>query len=133
MWSRYHSRRADSAGWSECRSFKHRLLSKSSFTDPGNGSRGLTGQLNPRQWKRHLDDQFWRCELIAFAGGSFNLTIDDLFLTKANLSDPITAHISDVVTGVPEPSTWAMMIVGFARVVYMTNRRRKRFTAFSAA
>jgi len=29
------------------------------------------------------------------------------------------------VTAVPEPSTWAMMILGFAGVGYMTYRRRK--------
>jgi hypothetical protein len=30
-----------------------------------------------------------------------------------------------VTSGVPEPSTWAMMILGFAGVGYMTYRRRK--------
>jgi hypothetical protein len=55
-----------------------------------------------------------------FTGSSFS---NDLFLTKTNLSDPITGHISNVViAGVPEPSTWAMVILGFAGVGYMTYR-----------
>jgi hypothetical protein len=36
------------------------------------------------------------------------------------------------VAAVPEPSTWAMMILGFAGVGYMTYRRRKQSTALSA-
>jgi hypothetical protein len=41
--------------------------------------------------------------------------VDDVFLTKTNLSDPITGHISNVViVGVPEPSTWAMVILVLA-------------------
>jgi hypothetical protein len=38
----------------------------------------------------------------------------------------ITGSISNpVIAAVPEPSTWAMMILGFAGVGYMTYRRRK--------
>ena len=33
------------------------------------------------------------------------------------------------ITAVPEPSTWAMMILGFVGVGYMTYRRRKQATA----
>jgi hypothetical protein len=41
--------------------------------------------------------------------------VDDVFLTKTNLSDPITGQISNVViVGVPEPSTWAMVILVLA-------------------
>ena len=38
-----------------------------------------------------------------------------------------------VTAAVPEPSTWAMMILGFAGVGYMTYRRGKQSTAHSAA
>lgn len=38
-----------------------------------------------------------------------------------------------VVDAVPEPSTWAMMILGFAGVSYMAYRRRKQTTALTAA
>lgn len=37
------------------------------------------------------------------------------------------------VTGVPEPSTWAMMILGFAGVGFLTYRRRKQLAAFTEA
>ncbi|MCK1636330.1 PEPxxWA-CTERM sorting domain-containing protein [Bradyrhizobium sp. 157] len=33
------------------------------------------------------------------------------------------------VAAVPEPSTWAMMILGFAGVGYMTYRRKRRAAA----
>ena len=51
-----------------------------------------------------------------------------LALTNVAPFDPNT-----VTPGVPEPSTWAMMILGFASVGYMTYRRRKQSTALSAA
>jgi hypothetical protein len=33
--------------------------------------------------------------------------------------------VQEIATAVPEPSTWAMMLLGFAGVGYMTYRRRK--------
>jgi hypothetical protein len=41
------------------------------------------------------------------------------FLGQADLS------VAQISAAVPEPSTWAMMIMGFAGVGYMTYRRRK--------
>jgi outer membrane lipase/esterase len=38
-----------------------------------------------------------------------------------------------VVAGVPEPSTWAMMIVGFAGIGFMVFRRRNQSAAITAA
>ena len=43
-------------------------------------------------------------------------------------SNPITLT---AVAPVPEPSTWAMMILGFAGVGYMTYRRRKQTASFA--
>jgi hypothetical protein len=40
-----------------------------------------------------------------------------------------TLVISEVTTAVPEPSTWAMMILGFAGVGYLAYRRRNQFAA----
>jgi hypothetical protein len=45
----------------------------------------------------------------------------------------ISLAFDGVAPSVPEPSTWAMMILGFAGVGYMTYRRRKQSTAPSAA
>lgn len=40
------------------------------------------------------------------------------------------AWMTRVVAAVPEPSTWAMMILGFAGVGFMAYRRRNQATAF---
>jgi hypothetical protein len=48
-------------------------------------------------------------------------TVDNLTLAQAGIS------------AVPEPATWAMMILGFFGVGYMTYRRRKQSTALGAA
>ena len=40
-------------------------------------------------------------------------------------TDHITANVTTGVGSVPEPSTWAMMILGFAGVGFMGYRRRK--------
>ena len=106
------------------------------FTDPGNGGSTfdatLTGMLNPGNGNGTVTINFGGAQLITFAGGSFNLTVDDLFLTKTNLSDPITGHISNVVMdGVPEPSTWAMMILGFAGIGYVSYQRKRQTTALA--
>lgn len=60
-----------------------------------------------------------------FLTGSFNLI--NPFFGNGNLD------ISPVVAAVPEPSTWAMMILGFAGVGYMTYRRRKQGVAAVSA
>jgi PEP-CTERM motif-containing protein len=54
----------------------------------------------------------------------------DFFFTFQNPIDPSTFSftaewIGTQVAAVPEPSTWAMMILGFIGVGYMTYRRRK--------
>ena len=59
-----------------------------------------------------------------FSTGSF--TLINPFFGNGNLS------ISAVVAAVPEPSTWAMMILGFAGVGFMAYRRKNKM-AFSAA
>jgi hypothetical protein len=46
-------------------------------------------------------------------------------------SGPVT--IGTVVTGVPEPSTWAMMIVGFAGIVIAAYRRKRNSAEHVAA
>ena len=42
------------------------------------------------------------------------------------LNDGISVVDTLTVTAVPEPSTWAMMILGFAGIGAMTFRRRKQ-------
>jgi hypothetical protein len=50
-------------------------------------------------------------------GGGLDLVVMDDFL----YGEPVAA-----VGAVPEPSTWAMMILGFAGVGFMTYRRQRR-------
>jgi hypothetical protein len=101
------------------------------FSQPGNGSSTfdatLTGSINNDDGNVFIT--FGGAQTITFAGGSFKLLVDDISLGDVrhqsdNTSDPITGHISDVViTAVPEPSTWAMMILGFFGVGFMAYRR----------
>jgi hypothetical protein len=70
---------------------------------------------------------------VAPAGGGELL----LWYFDQNNSDN-TEHITATVTtdsvgGVPEPSTWAMMILGFAGIGFMAYRRKHNGTAFRIA
>jgi hypothetical protein len=50
-------------------------------------------------------------------------------ITSVNWSGPQAAGITDVqlgVSAVPEPSTWAMMLLGFAGIGFMAYRRKSR-------
>ena len=55
----------------------------------------------------------------------------DAYMRKLMLAGPFSPNYPDafgeiaIARAVPEPSTWAMMILGFAGVGYMTYRRRK--------
>lgn len=45
-----------------------------------------------------------------------------------NASGPAQRTVETATPAVPEPSTWAMLILGFAGIGYMTYRRRKQVT-----
>jgi hypothetical protein len=60
-------------------------------------------------------------EAVQSASGFLWPTVDNLTLAQAGIS------------AVPEPATWAMMILGFFGVGYMTYRRRKQSAALSVA
>ncbi len=60
-------------------------------------------------------------------GGSLMNAHINLGLTNVAAFDPNT-----VTPGVPEPSTWAMMILGFAGVGFMAYRRRHQTAALRA-
>lgn len=71
-----------------------------------------------------------------YAGGSFKLAIDAIYLFSLDAKDPITGHVFDVkpapVAAVPEPSTWAMMLLGFGGLGFMTYRRKRTVAAVRA-
>ena len=67
-----------------------------------------------------------------------NITVQPDYEIKINLSLPIGATFSEDrsnpenVHGAPEPSTWAMIILGFAGVGFVAHRRKNKM-ALSAA
>jgi hypothetical protein len=87
-------------------------------------------------------------ETIADQTGFFNVTLGNILTTgpyfTGSLSDPTfvpgfygihggnSVTITDITSAVPEPSTWATMILGFLGVGFVGYRRKKR-TAFYAA
>jgi hypothetical protein len=64
-----------------------------------------------------------------FSGGGFDqILIQNTYVSSVfdpTSPDGIALDAISAVAAVPEPSTWAMMILGFAGVSYMTYRRRK--------
>jgi hypothetical protein len=54
------------------------------------------------------------------------------FNYTATQESPVITLESSVVTGVPEPSTWAMMLLGFCGLGFLA-RRRKNQPALTAA
>jgi hypothetical protein len=71
-----------------------------------------------------------------FGGGSFKLDIHDVLLTTTLFNrtdiDPLTGTLT-MTAAVPEPSTWAMMILGFVGVGFLAHRRRRMLNALAAS
>ncbi len=65
--------------------------------------------------------------LYGTVGGGYNPVVDHgtFTVTSAN------SFAAAVVTDVPEPSTWAMMILGFTGVGFMAYRRRNQIAALA--
>jgi hypothetical protein len=61
-----------------------------------------------------------------WSGGSFTLQVFDVSPFSVGFSNSVTGniHVTEVAGAVPEPSTWAMMILGFAGIGFMAYRRR---------
>jgi hypothetical protein len=106
--------------------FSTDFLLKVTFTAPGSGNTTfdatLTGSVIFLVGGTVTID-FGPAQTVSYNGGSFKLLVDDINLTARNTSDPITGH---VIAAVPEPSTWAMMILGFTGVGFLAYRRRNQ-------
>jgi hypothetical protein len=59
-------------------------------------------------------------------GDSLMMTSDFVFFVKTSRAQEIGSFsaVLDVAPAVPEPSTWAMMILGFAGLGFMAYRRK---------
>jgi len=70
-----------------------------------------------------------------FGGGTFKLDIHDVLLTTSLFNrtdtDPLTGTLT-ISSAVPEPSTWAMMVLGFAGLGFLAHRRRRLQRALAA-
>ena len=70
---------------------------------------------------------------VGFTSYSFTFTTTggQLVFTELGPSDQQGNILDNVVlTAVPEPSTWAMMVLGFAGVGFMAYRRKQNGPAF---
>jgi hypothetical protein len=54
--------------------------------------------------------------------GAFTLTVNDTSVSNDGVATPVTGFIR---TAVPEPATWAMMLMGFAGIGFAMRRRRQ--------
>jgi hypothetical protein len=97
--------------------------------DPSNAFvADLTGNVNINGGTVTID--FGGAQSFTFGGGTFNLTVNDVTLRIQDFFDnsdtaSITGSITNV-SAVPEPSTWAMMILGFFGVGFMAYRRSNK-------
>jgi hypothetical protein len=66
---------------------------------------------------------------VSFNTGAADNQLEIFFADRYN----VESELQFTVSAVPEPSTWAMMILGFAGVGFMTYRKRKNGIALSAA
>ena len=57
------------------------------------------------------------------AAGPFSLTVNDVAVSNDGVRTPITGYIQ--TAAVPEPATWAMMLLGFAGIGFAMRRRRQ--------
>lgn len=81
-----------------------------------------------------LNDAWTLKSLILTGTGSDTLEFKAVG-TSDSLGGSLDAITIDAMTiaAVPEPSTWAMMILGFAGVGFIAYRRRKQSPAFTAS
>jgi hypothetical protein len=61
----------------------------------------------------------------SWAGGTFTLAVDDVSPFSVGHSNSITGEIVlTSVSAVPEPGTWAMMLIGFCGLGFLTYRKQ---------
>jgi hypothetical protein len=115
-----------SDGLGDPSTFEYQLLSNGTVVD--SGSTLLTAQPHNR-----LGDPYGNFQYLGFSGGGFDeVRLQAIFNCPAFACaytalalDDIAADSADV-PAVPEPSTWAMMILGFLGLGFMAYRRKSK-------
>lgn len=99
---------------------------------PATFSASLTGSLNWLTGGNLLIDFSDTPQHFTYAGGSFDFLVNDVVLSttlrRPGDAEFLIGTISNV-SAVPEASTWAMIIMGFAGVGFMGYRRSRKDTA----
>ena len=103
------------------------------FTDPTGVTPGatylanLTGSVQGNNGKIEKIDFDNTPQAFSFAGGTFTLQVFDVSPFAVGKSNSIAGQIElTSVTPVPEPTTWAMMLLGFAGVGFLAYRRKNQ-------
>lgn len=97
-----------------------------------NGKRGVGPQIEVCLTEARMGEPFalsWFQYLVQWQWDLYRLSAgNDGIYTSFDVAATFTA-----VAAVPEPSTWAMMVLGFAGVGCLADRRRRSSSAFPAA
>jgi hypothetical protein len=111
---------------------------KVSFTAPAGSSdtfsADVTGSVHGSAGAALISFAADPSQSFVFDGQTYTLTVTDVSLNLDSQSDSsgsLTGSLT-ISAAVPEPSTWAMMILGFLGVGFMAYRRKNQ-TAFNAA
>ena len=70
---------------------------------------------------------------VAADGDSLMMTSDFVFFIVTSRTQEIGSFTATLAPAVPEPSTWAMMILGFCGLGFMAHRRKQNGAALSVA
>lgn len=116
--------------------FLHTLLGNTTYTADGVNNSSNSGKTDTF----NLSADYF---MLKFGGQGvvaayfYNVTGADLTLTYAQFPGKVggrgLSHTLEFASPVPEPSTWAMMILGFAGVGFMAYRRRAQGQAIRLA
>lgn len=107
------------------------------FTVPSSGSNIFTASLTGDVHGNGIDSSSFVIDFnnSAFNFGGFTLSVNDLPI-PVNSDLPITEQLTGTITtvaAVPEPATWAMMILGFFGLGFIGYRRKQNGPALRLA
>ena len=94
------------------------------FVSPGSTSgsysAAITGSVSGDNTGGVFIDFPEAAQLFTYTGGAFTLKVNDLGVSATSVATPITG----VLNAVPEPGTWALMLLGFGGIGLAMRRRR---------